>query len=308
MNNEWDVVIIGAGPAGLSAGIELAVFDLRVIVLEAASEPGSTLREMKSIDYYPGFPDGVPAGKFVERMVGHAKKEGAIIRTNEEVINLSLKGKDKLVETTKSKYSAKAVIIASGTPEVQEEGWWGVGVFYCVECCKDFLRGRDLILIGSTSEAIDESLNLVDLPSRITLVNQANSIPLTQTHRAILSQKGVSLMEDRVAVRIGGKFLQKLVTLRSISNHEETTIKADGVVVIGELKPIIKILRKEGVKTHRQGCIIVDEHGMTNIDGVFAAGPCTSVCKTGVPRAVGEGSNVANTTRLYLTRRLKEKR
>ena len=91
MNNEWDVVIIGAGPAGLSAGIELAVFDLRVIVLEAASEPGSTLREMKSIDYYPGFPDGVPAGKFVERMVGHAKKEGAIIRTNEEVINLSLK-------------------------------------------------------------------------------------------------------------------------------------------------------------------------------------------------------------------------
>lgn len=300
MNSKYDVVIIGAGPSGLSSGIQLAGFGLSVVALEVASEPGGIVRRIKCIDYYPGFPDGVPSSEFVERMVSHAKKEGLIIHTNEEVTGLSLRGKDKLVETTKSKYSAKAIIIASGSPEIEEKEWFGAGVFYCIEYCKIFLRGRDLILIGSTSEAIDESLNLIDLPSHVTLVNQANSILLTQEARARLSQKGASLIEGHVAVRIEGKPLQKLVTLQRMSDNKENTIKADGVVVIGKLKPIIKILRKEAVKTHRQGCIIVDKHGRTNINGVFAAGPCTSVCKIGVPLCVGEGTNVAAATCFYL--------
>ena len=300
MNSKYDVVIVGAGPSGLSSGIQLAEFGFRVLALEAASEPGGVVRRIECIDYYPGFPDGVPSSEFVERMVSHAKKEGLIIHTNEEVTGLSLRGKDKLVETTKSKYSSKAIIIASGSPKIQEEGWFGAGVFYCIECCKDFLRGRDLILIGSTSEAIHESLNLIDLPSHVTLVNQANSILLTQEDRARLSQKGVNLIEGHVAVRIEGKPLQKLVTLRRVGDNEESTIKADGVVVIGKLKPIVKILREEGVKTHRQGCVIVDKHGRTNINGVFAAGPCTSVCKIGVPLCVGEGTNVAAAARFYL--------
>lgn len=300
MNAKYDVVIIGAGPSGISSGIQLAEFGLRVVALEAASEPGGTARRIKRIDYYPGFPDGVPSNEFVERLVSHAKKVGLIIRTNEEVTSLSIRGKDKLVETARSKYSARAIIIASGSPEIEEEGWFGNGVFYCVECCKDFLRGRDLILIGSTPNAIDESLNLKDLSSHVTLVNQADSILVTQEDRARLSQRGVGLIEGYVAVRTEGKPLQKLVTLRRVSDGKESTIKADGVVVIGKLKPIVEILRKEGVKTHKQGCIIVDRHGRTNINGVFAAGPCTSVCKVGVPLCVGEGTNVAAAVRFYL--------
>ena len=302
MNTKYDAVIIGAGPSGISSGIQLAEFGLKVVALEAASEPGGIVRRIKRIDYYPGFPDGIPSSEFVERIVSHAKNVGLIIHTNEEVTSLSLIGKDKLVETTKSKYSAKAIIIASGSPEIEEKGWFGAGVFYCIECCKDFLRGRDLILIGSTSEAIHESLNLIDLPSHVTLVNQANSILLTQEDRARLSQKGVNLIEGHVAVRIEGKPLQKLVTLRRVGDNEGNTIRADGVVVIGKLKPIVKILREEGVKTHRQGCVIVDKHGRTNINGVFAAGPCTSVCKIGVLLCVGEGTNVAAAARFYLLR------
>lgn len=300
MNAKYDVVIIGAGPSGISSGIQLAEFGLKVVALEAASEPGGTVRRIKRIDYYPGFPDGVPSSEFVERLVSHAKKAGLIIHTNEEVTSLSLRGKDKLVETTRSKYSARAIIIASGSPEIEEDGWFGAGVFYCVECCKDFLHRRNLILIGSTPDAIDESLNLKDLSSHVALVNQANSILLTPKDRARLSQKGVSLIEGYVLVRIEGKPLQKLVTLQRISDGEESAIKTDGVVVIGKLKPIVQILRKEGVKTHKQGCVIVDRHGRTNIHGVFAAGSCTSVCKVGVPLCVGEGTNVAAAARFYL--------
>jgi thioredoxin reductase (NADPH) len=303
MNSKYDVVIIGAGPSGLSSGIQLAEFGLRVVALDVESEPGGVVRGIKHIDYYPGFPDGIPSSELIERMVRHAKKRGLIIHTNEQVTSLSLEGKDKLVKTTKSKYSAKAIIIASGSPDGEEEGWFGAGIFYCIECCKDFLRGRDLILIGSTSEAIDESINLMDLSSHVTLVKQANSILLTQEDRARLSQKGVSLIEDHVVVRIEGKPLQKLVTLRRVGDDEESTIKADGVIVIGKLKPIVEILRKEGVKAHRQGCVIVDKHGRTNINGVFAAGPCTSVCKVGVPQCVGEGTNVAAAVRFYLFER-----
>lgn len=298
--NKYDAVVVGAGPSGLSSGIQLAEFGLKVVALEAANDPGGIVKTIKHIDYYPGFPNGIPSNEFVERMVSHAEKRGLIIHTNEEVTDLSLRGKEKLVETTRSTYFAKAIIIASGSPETEEEGWFGSGVFYCIECCEDFLRRRDLILVGSTLDAIAESLNLVDLVSHVTLVNQANSILLTQEDRARLNQTGVSLIEDYVAVRTEGRPLQKLVTLRKMSAEEESTIKADGVVVICKLKPIVKILLKEGVKTHRQGCISVDKHGRTNIDGVFATGPCTSVCNVGVALCVGEGTNVAAAARFYL--------
>jgi len=142
MNNEYDVVIIGAGPSGLSSGIQLAEFGLRVVALDAESEPGGVIRRIKHIDYYPGFPDGISSSEFIERMVQHGRKSGLVIHTNEEVTSLSLKGKDKLVETTKSKYSAKAVIIASGSPDGEDEGWFGSGIFYCRECCRIFFAGE----------------------------------------------------------------------------------------------------------------------------------------------------------------------
>lgn len=303
MNNEYDVVIIGAGPSGLSAGIQLAEFGLRVVALDLESEPGGVIRRIRHVDYYPGFPDGISSSEFIEKLVQHGRKSGFVIHTNEEVTSLSVKRRDKLVETTKSKYSAKAVIIASGSPDGEDEGWFGSGIFYCTECCKDFLRGRDLILVGSTSKAIDESMNLIDLASHVTLVNQTNSIRLTREDRARLKQKHVNLIEDHAVVRIEGKPLQKLVTLRRVGDDDkESTIKAEGVVIIGKLKPIVEILSKEGIKTHRQGCIIVDKHGRTNVDGVVAAGPCTSVCKVGVPLCVGEGTNVAAAVRFYLLR------
>jgi thioredoxin reductase (NADPH) len=299
MNNKYDVVIIGAGPSGLSSGIQLAKFGLRVVALDAESNPGGVIRRIKHVDYYPGFPDGISSSEFIERMVQHGRKSGLVIHTDEEVTGLSLKRKDKFVKTTKSKYSANAVIIASGSPDGEDEGWFGSGIFYCIECCRDFLRGRDLILIGSTSKAIDESMNLAKIASHATLVNQTNSIPLTREDRARLNHKRVNLVEDHAAVQVQGKPSQKLVTLRRIGDDEESTIKGDGVIIIGKLKPIVEIVSKEGVKTHRQGCVMVDKHGRTNVDGVFAAGPCTSVCKVGVPLCVGEGTNVAAAVRFY---------
>jgi thioredoxin reductase len=149
---------------------------------------------------------------------------------------------------------------------------------------------------------MDESMNLTDLSSHVTLVNQANSILLTREDRARLYRRRINLIEDHALVRIEGKPLQKHVILRGVGDGEERTVKADGVIIIGKLKPIVGILRREGIKTHRQGCIVVDEYGRTNIDGVFAAGPCTSVCKVGVPLCVGEGTNVAAAVRLRLLR------
>jgi thioredoxin reductase (NADPH) len=300
MDNKYDVVIVGAGLSGLSSGIQLAKFGLRVLALDAEGEPGGVVRRMKHVDYYPGFSGGISSSGFIERMVQHGTKSGLVIHTNEEVTSLSLEREDKLVGTTKSKYSAKAVIVASGSPDGEEEGWFGSDVFYCIECCEDFLRGRDLILIGSTSKAVDESMNLANFASHVTLVNQASSIPLTREQRVRLNQKRVNLIEDRAAVRIEGKPFQKLVTLRRVCGEEESTVKADDVIIIGKLKPIVEILRKQGVKTHRQGCIVVDQHGRTNVDGVFATGPCTSVCKVGIPLCVGEGTNVAASVRFYL--------
>jgi thioredoxin reductase (NADPH) len=114
-NNKYDVVIVGAGPSGLSSGIRLAEFGFSVVVVDAESEPGGVIERIKHVDYYPGFQDGISSSEFIESLVQHGRKGGLVIQTNEEVTSLSLKGRDKLVETAKSKYSAKALIIASGS-------------------------------------------------------------------------------------------------------------------------------------------------------------------------------------------------
>jgi thioredoxin reductase (NADPH) len=240
----------------------------------------------------------------MEKMVRQAEKNGAELHTSEEVTNLSLRGKDKTVETQRGKYRCRALILATGDGMkgigMKWETWIGGGVAYCAECGSPFFKGKEIIVVGSVKEAVDEALHLTKIAKEVRLVNHANAIGINIQVRKQLEEARVTLLEDFMGKEIKGKPPSKRLVLHHVSTSATKTLKANMILVIAGVKPFVSVLRSAGIKTHRQGCIIVDEFGKTNVGGVFATGGCASTVKDIIPACVGDGTTVATCARLYL--------
>lgn len=300
----YDVIIVGSGPAGLTAAIHSADFGLHTLVLEANERAGGIATRARGISNYPGFRRKISGLRLMEKMVLQAEKKGAELHTSEKVINLSLREKDKVVETQRDMYRCKALILATGDGMegigMKWETWLGGGVAYCTECGAPFFTGREIIVVGKVEDAISEALNLTKIAKNVRLVNHANTIHVNGQMRKRLEEGRVSLIEDFMGTEIKGKPPFKQLVLRHVSSAATKALAADIVLVVAGVKPFVSVLRKAGIKTHRQGCIIVDAFGRTNITGVFAAGGCASTVKDLIPACVGDGATVATCVRLYL--------
>jgi len=300
----YDIIIVGGGPAGLAAAIHTAGFGLRTLVLEADERAGGIATGARGISNYPGFRRKISGLRLMEKMVLQAEKKGAELHTSEEVINLSLNGKDKVVETTRGVYQCKALILATGDGMkgigMKWETWLGGGVAYCTECGAPFFEGKEIIIVGNVKDAIDEALHLTKIAKKVRLVNHANIIDVNGQMRKQLEERQIGLIQDFMGEEIKGKPPFKRLVLRHVSSSATKTLRADMVLVVAGIKPFVSVLRKAGIRTHRQGCIIVDEFGRTNVDGVFATGGCASTVKDIIPACVGDGAAVATCARLYL--------
>jgi len=299
----YDVIILGAGPAGLAAGIQLALFRLNTLILEVSDKVGGIAIRARGIRNYPGFMN-TSGARLMERMRSQAEKAGVEIRTSEEVIKLSLQEKEKVVETFNASYSCRALILATGIGmkglNIKGESWIGGGVAYCAECIPQSFQGNDIVIVGSVAEAVQESLYLAKIAKRVRLVNHKNLISINEETKRRLKREGVQLIEDFVVEEIRGKPPIKLLLSRHVDNLKVKKLKTNIAFIIGGVKPFVFILKKAGIKTHRLGCILVDGFGNTNIEGVFAAGGCTSTVKDTIPVCVGDGAHVATCVRLYL--------
>jgi thioredoxin reductase (NADPH) len=300
----YDVIIVGGGPAGLAAAIHSAVFGLRTLVLEADEKAGGLATRARGIENYPGFQRKISGLRLMEKMVNQAKKSGVKLQTSEEVINLSLDGKDKVVETRRGKYQCKALILATGDGMngigMKWETWLGAGVAYCAECGAPFFKGKDIIVVGSVQDAAGEALRLTGIAKNVRLVNHANMIDISVRMRKQLEKRKVGLIEDLAGKEIKGKPASKQLILHHVRGSGTETLKADMVFVVAGIKPFVSVFRNAGIRTHRQGCIVVDKFERTNIEGVFAAGGCASTVRDIVPACVGDGAAVATCARLYL--------
>jgi thioredoxin reductase (NADPH) len=300
----YDVIIVGGGPAGLAAAIHSAVFGLRTLVLEADEKAGGLATRARGIENYPGFQRKISGLRLMEKMVNQAKKSGVKLQTSEEVINLSLDGKDKVVETRRGKYQCKALILATGDGMngigMKWETWLGAGVAYCAECGAPFFKGKDIIVVGSVQDAAGEALHLTRIAKNVRLVNHANMIDISVRMRKQLEKRKVDLIEDLAGKEIKGKPASKQLILHHVRGSGTETLKTDMVFVVAGVKPFVSVLQNAGIRTHRQGCIVVDKFERTNIEGVFAAGGCASTVRDIVPACVGDGAAVATCARLYL--------
>jgi thioredoxin reductase (NADPH) len=300
----YDIIIVGGGPAGLAAAIHSSIFGLHTLLLEEDKTVGGIATRARGVNNYPGFRNKISGLKLMEKMMHQAEKDGAELRTSEEVANLSLHGKEKVVETKRGTYECKALVLATGDGMkgigMKWETWLGSGVAYCAECSAPFLKRKDIIVVGNVKDAVDEALRLTTLARNVRLVNNANTININEQMKKQLEKGKVTLIEDLMGKEIKGTPPSKQLVLRHVNGSADKTLKADIVFVVGGVKPFVSVLRNAGIITHRQGCVIVDDLGRTNVEGVFAAGGCASTVKDIIPACVGDGAAVATCARLYL--------
>ena len=288
----WDLIVIGAGPAGLTAGIYGARSGLKTLVIEEKT-PGGAAALTPLIENYPGFAEGISGQDLALRMASQCRKVGATVNELEKVTRLSLKNKEKLVKTDRAKYTASAIIIASGCDYRKlgvpgEEELAGRGVSYCATCDGPFFKGKRVLVVGGGNTAVISAIFLANLASNVKLAHRRNQLRAEEALIQNLYAHKVEILWNTELKQIKGDGKVKNAVLFNNKTSKTVEIDVDGVFVqVGEV-PNNKVAKEAGVDVDREGYIIVDERQRTNIEGVYAAGDVTINPVKQIGTAVGQ--------------------
>ena len=293
---EYDVVIVGGGPAGLAAGIYTARARLSSLLIEKMVA-GGWIVNAGLVENYPGFPQGISGQELAQAMEQQAAKFGLEMLTA-EVTGLELKGKRKVVKTTEGDITAKAVIIASGSDRVKldvpgEEEFTGKGVAYCAICDGAFYRDRPIAVVGGGNAAINEALELCNFASKVTVIHRRQELRATKIlqERAFAEPK-IEFLWNTVVEVIEGEEVVKSLRLRNVLTREKLVLKVSGIFVAVGFKPNTDYL-KGLLSLDANGAIITNEKMETSVPGIFAAGDIRSNSIRQTIAAAGDGATAA---------------
>ena len=301
-----ELVIIGAGAAGLAAGIYAARSGLKTLILEEKLAGGNTA-DAPIIENYPGFLS-ISGRELAQKMLAHCKKFNVEIHEMERVTGLNLKGERKTVKTDKAVYETKTVIIASGTHYRElgvpgEKEFYGRGVSYCGVCDGPLFKGKRVLVVGGGNAAAITALYIAGLASQVKLSHRRDMLRAEESLvKALESKENVEILWNTELKEIKGKDLVEKVTLFNNKTSDTWELKIDGVFVqVGEV-PNSQLAREAGVKVDEGGYIVVDVRQRTNIAGVYAAGDVTNHPVKQVGTAVGQGITAALEAYGYIRR------
>jgi thioredoxin reductase (NADPH) len=270
---EFDVVIIGGGPAGMSAGIYAKRAGLECIVLEKGV-PGGQVLTSPNIENYPGFPD-IPGMKLMEIMADHARRY-VDIKEGEEV--LRVRGGEKFEITTNSgRYIARAIILTTGSThrklEVQgEEGMVGRGVSYCATCDGFFYKGKEVIVVGGGNTALTDALYLHSIGCRVAIVHRRDTFRADKHLQESIAKNGIQVFWETVIDEIIGRDEVTGVKLRNLKTGATQVKPVTGVfIAVGEL-PTSQLAAELSLDMDAGGFVNVDKSFRTNVPFVYAAG------------------------------------
>lgn len=292
---EKDLVIIGAGPAGLTAAIYAERSGLKSIVLEKANI-GGQVAITPVVENYPAFTR--IAGKTLMDMMAQQAITYTDIHDGEEVVDI--KKQDSIFEvlTNRAKYSAKAILIAAGVEskklEVQgEKQFQGRGVSYCAACDGYFFKdGKKVIVVGGGNTAATEALYLKNIGVDVTLVHRRDKLRAEQILQQSLEDNRIPIIWNSVVREIKGDRLVSGVVLESVMDKSISEIKVDGVFIAIGYVPNNELAKKLGVETDEEGYVKVDHAHRTTVAGIYAAGDITGGFKQ-IVTAVGQGAVAA---------------
>jgi thioredoxin reductase (NADPH) len=294
---QWDLIIIGAGAAGLAAGIYAARSGLKTLIIDEKMA-GGTAADAPNVENYPGFPQ-ISGAELSEKMVLHCRKTGATIRELETVIDLDLKDEKKVVKTARSTYEAAAVIIASGSHYREigvkgEKEFRGRGVSYCGVCDGPFFRNKRVLVVGGGNAALATALYLSGIAAEVIVAHRRDVFRADAALvKDVASRKNIkALLSTEIREIKGEKVVNKVVLFDSKAG-ETKELAVDGVFVqVGEA-PNSQIAREAGVEVNEHGYIKIDLFQRTSIAGVYAAGDVTNHPVKQVGTAVGQGITAA---------------
>lgn len=299
-----DIVIVGGGPAGLSAGIYCGRAMLETLIVEEKSAGGQLMITDK-IENYPGFPEGIGGFELTERLKEHAKKFGAKIKEYNKVEKVVKEGKVFKVFAGEETITAKAVIWAGGVvPKTLgvpgEKEFLGRGVSYCAVCDGAFFKGMEVAVVGGGDSALQESLFLTNFASKVYIIHRRDSFRAIKIlQEKVKEHPKIEVLFNRVVEEIkGDKFVESLV-LRNKETNQTETLKVSGVFVFIGNSPNVEGV-KDLVELSESGFIKTNENLETKTPGLFAAGDVREKPLRQVVTAVSDGAISAMSAYHYI--------
>lgn len=300
----YDVIIIGAGPAGYTAGIYCARARHDTLVLSGVL-PGGQLVNTTEVENYPGFENGIMGPDLMVIMRKQTQRMGAAI-IDDEVVNVDFRQKPFKILTSSEEYECRAVIIATGASPRRlglesEIMFGGRGVSYCATCDGPFFRNQELVVVGGGDSAVEEATFLTKFASKVHLVHRRSSLRASKVmqERAFANSKIQFHWDSEVSDISGQQKVQK-VTLRNLKTQEKTTLDAGGVFVAIGHTPNTRVFEGQ-VELDSLGYIALKDHTKTSVHGVFAAGDVHDHTYRQAITAAGFGCMAAIDVDRYLT-------
>ncbi|WP_278955583.1 thioredoxin-disulfide reductase [Lactobacillus apis] len=303
MAKKYDVIVIGAGPGGLTAALYASRANLSVLILDRGLY-GGQMNNTDAIDNYPGFTE-IKGPELGEKMYNSTMKFGSEFEYG-DVQSVTIDGENKVVKTDTGEYSAPALIIATGADHRHlnvpgEEEYSGKGVSYCAVCDAAFFKDEDIAVIGGGDSAIEEGIYLAQSAKSVTVIHRRDQLRAQPTlqKRAFANDKinfiwnGITESIDGDGQRVTG------VTYKDKETGEEKQLATRGVFIYVGVIPQTAPFKELGI-TDEQGWIPTDDHMRTKVDGIFALGDVRAKDLRQIANAVGDGSIAGQAAYNYL--------
>ncbi|QIB26424.1 thioredoxin-disulfide reductase [Caloranaerobacter azorensis] len=315
MENLYDVVIIGSGPAGLSAALYAGRARLNTLVIEK-ERTGGQIVTTDEVANYPGSIRNATGPSLIARMVEQVEEFGAK-RISDTINEVKLEGKIKVLKGEKREYKAKAVIVATGAKPRQlncpgEKEFTGKGVSYCATCDADFFTDFDVYVIGGGDSAVEEAIYLTKFARKVTIIHRRDQLRAAKSiqEKAFKNEK-IDFIWNSEVKEIKGDGIVESMVIRNRVTGEETEIHANeedgtfGIFVFIGYMPQTDLF-KGILEMDERGYLLTDENMKTNIEGVFAAGDCRKKSLRQVVTACADGAIAATQAEKYIENNFSE--
>lgn len=303
MEQVYDLIIIGSGPAGLSAAIYAQRAKLSTIIIEANYISGGQVVNTYEVDNYPGLP-GISGMDLSTTLRGHAEKMGSEF-VIDEVLELRLDGSVKTVVTKNAEYKAKSVLLATGAKHRHlgvpgEQELSGSGISYCATCDGAFFKDRTVVVVGGGDVAVEDAIFLARICKKVYLVHRRDELRAAKILQDnLFAQENVELVWNSVVTEIQGDFQVKSVTLQDVVSKEEKKLEVDGCFIAVGIIPNSELVQGQ-MDLDAGGYVEAGEDGVTSVPGVFAAGDVRTKLLRQIITAASDGANCITSVQNYL--------
>jgi thioredoxin reductase (NADPH) len=299
-----DAIIIGAGPAGLTAGIYLMRAGIETLLLEKTLAGGMPVNTER-VENYPGFPEGISGRELMDRFAAHAKTFGLPIKEFSEVSGVEHNGKTFTVKTAEGDYQSLGIIITAGTEPMKmgipgEDKLVGRGISYCATCDGMFFRNMDVAVIGGGDSAIEEGLSLAHIVKKVYVIHRRDALRAQKIlqDRAFRNDK-MEFLWNKKPIEIGGTNQVEYITVEDTKTGEHTRVDVSGVFVYVGYRAKTGFLG-DLVDRDGSGFIVTDENLASKTKGLYAAGDVRKKTLRQISTAVGDGALAAVNLERYL--------